>query len=54
MLRWLVIAGFFLVLAGCGETPRTRVVPVTPASVSSGEDAASRAVTRPPRAIATH
>jgi hypothetical protein len=54
MLRWVAIAGVCLVLAGCGETHRSRVVPVTPTSASPGDDAGAKAVTRPPRAIATH
>jgi len=54
MLRWVAIACYILGLAGCGETHRSRVVPVTPTSASSGDDAAARAVTKPPRAIATH
>jgi hypothetical protein len=44
--------------AGCGEVPRARVVPVTPAGSSGdGDDARGpheNAVTKPPRAIATH
>jgi hypothetical protein len=40
--------------AGCGAPPRARVVPVTPGASSGGGDAAENAVTKPPRAIATH
>ncbi len=54
MLRWVAIVGLVAGLAGCGEAHRTRVVPVTPATASSGDDDAERAVTKPPRAIATH
>ena len=54
MARWVAIAGLMLGLAGCGEAHRTRVVPVTPTSASGGDEAAERAVTKPPRAIATH
>jgi hypothetical protein len=55
MIRGIMIASMLLVVcAGCGEPPRARVVPVTPAA-SAGDDARhENAVTKPPRAIATH
>jgi hypothetical protein len=54
MLRWVALAGFFLGVTGCGEAHRTRVVPVTPTSARGDDAAAAGAVTKPPRAIATH
>jgi hypothetical protein len=51
MGRCLAIAVFLLGLAGCGEAPRTRSVPVTQAR---GGDSGEQAVTKAPRAIATH
>jgi hypothetical protein len=59
MIRAVMIASVVLTAsAGCGEPPRARVVPVTPAGVSGdGGDAhgpQEKAVTKPPRAIATH
>jgi hypothetical protein len=59
MIRAVMIASVVLAAsAGCGEAPRARVVPVTPAGSSGdGDDARGpheNAMTKPPRAIATH
>jgi hypothetical protein len=56
MVRWFPVLGILLIVAGCGEPAGRRVVPVTPTTTraADGDDAAARAVTRPPRAIATH
>jgi hypothetical protein len=54
MIRAVMIASVVLAAsAGCGEAPRARVVPVTPAG-SSGDGPHENAATKPPRAIATH
>jgi hypothetical protein len=54
MIRLVPILCVLLGLAGCGESRTTRVVPVTPSTAASGDPSAAQAVTRPPRAIATH
>ena len=53
MLRTPAVLGLILGLAGCGQTPGAREVPVSksqPDSPPTAPDAATKA----PRAIATH
>jgi hypothetical protein len=52
MVRWILNLVLLAVLAGCAEDRRPRRVSATP--TPAGEDAGAPAVTRPPRAIATH
>jgi len=54
MVRVVPILGLLLGLVGCGEQRTTHVVPVTPSNAAADDAPASRAVTRPARAIATH
>jgi hypothetical protein len=46
-----IVSVLLMACAGCGEAPRAKTVPLTPAQ---GEKPASEAVTKVPRAIATH
>jgi hypothetical protein len=56
MGRRVALLGVCLGLFGCGEARRPRAVPVspTPTASAAGEGDAARALTKPPRAIATH
>jgi hypothetical protein len=62
MARRVVLLGVFLgpVVVGCGESRRPHATPVTLTptttlgAAAAGEGDAARALTRPPRAIATH
>jgi hypothetical protein len=55
MGRWVLILGLLPSLAGCVESKGARPVPVTPSrSDTAREEVDRHAVTKPPRAIATH
>jgi hypothetical protein len=55
MIRGVTIASMLLAACvGCGEPPRARVVPATRAASAGDGNRHEEAVTKPPRAIATH